>query len=126
MQNTHSHTELDTVPPQPAWKCPLGKFRSSILHGAYQMHRFTRCIGIQPDISSWQNGAVQFAVADLSDETQSVKCSHVPRTDFELCILDMFNLLSVPSTCAISGASTSTSWTCSRCVPSSRHREKHR
>ncbi len=42
MQNTHSHTELDTVPPAPAWTCPLWKFRSSLLHGAYQMHRFRR------------------------------------------------------------------------------------
>ena len=42
VQNTHSHTELDTVPPPPAWKCPLGKFRCHILHGAYQMHRFRR------------------------------------------------------------------------------------
>ena len=42
MQNTHSHTELDTVPPPPACKCPLGKFRSSLLHGACQMHRFGR------------------------------------------------------------------------------------
>ena len=42
MQNTYSHTELDTVPPPPAWKCPLGKFRSGIMHGAYQMHRFRR------------------------------------------------------------------------------------
>ena len=35
MQNTHSHTQLDTLPPPPARKCPLGKFRSSILHGAH-------------------------------------------------------------------------------------------
>ena len=25
--------------PSPAWKCPPGKFRSSLLHGAYQMNR---------------------------------------------------------------------------------------
>ena len=36
-------------------------------------------------------------MADLSDETQRVKSSHLPRTDFELCILDMFNMLGVPS-----------------------------
>ena len=42
MQHTHSPTELDTMPPPPAWKCPLGKFRSSLLHGACQMHRFRR------------------------------------------------------------------------------------
>ena len=73
----------------------------------------TRYIGledIRPDLGSWQNGAVQLAIADLSEETQPVKSSHLPRTDFELCILDMFSVLSVPSTCAISGASTFTSW----------------
>ena len=42
MQNTHSHTELDTVPPPPTWKCHLGKFRSSLLHGVCQIHRFRR------------------------------------------------------------------------------------
>ena len=70
-----------------------------------------------------QNGAVQLVMADLSDEIQPFKISHLPRTDFELCILDMFNMLSVPSTCVTSGVSTSTSWTCSRCVPSTRHRK---
>ena len=40
VQNTRSNIELNTVPPMPARKCPLGKFRSSILHDAYQMHRF--------------------------------------------------------------------------------------
>ena len=32
-------------------------------------------------------------MADLSAETQPVKSSHLPRTDFEWCILDMFNML---------------------------------
>ena len=29
-------------------------------------------------------------MADLSDETQPVKIKNLPRTDFELCSLDMF------------------------------------
>ena len=46
-----------------------------------------------------QNGAVQLVMADLSDEIQPFTISHLPRTDFELGILDMFNMLSVSSTC---------------------------
>ena len=34
-----------------------------------------------------------FGMADLSDEIQLVKISHLSRTDFELCILDLFNML---------------------------------
>ena len=52
-----------------------------------------RCIGlddIQPDVGMVdQNGAVQLAMADLSDEIQPFKISDLPRTEFELCILDM-------------------------------------
>ena len=43
----------------------------------------TRCIGlddIQPDVGILQNGAVQLAIADLSDETQPVKSSHCWRS----------------------------------------------
>ena len=64
----------------------------------------TRRIGLadtQPDVGMVdQNGAVQLAKADSSDEIQPLKIRDLPRTDFELCILDMFNMLSVPSTCA--------------------------
>ena len=55
----------------------------------------TRCIGLddtQPDVGIVdQNGAVQLAMADLSDEIQPFKISDLPRTDFELCILNMVN-----------------------------------
>ena len=44
------HTELDTVSPPPAWECPPGKFPSSLLHGAYQMHRFRRHTTTKHDI----------------------------------------------------------------------------
>ena len=74
-----------------------------------------RCIGLDDNLVYVvdQNGAVQLAMADLSDEIQPFKISHLPRTDFELCILDLFNMFSVPWTCVTSGASASTSWACS-------------
>ena len=40
-----------------------------------------------------QNGAVQLAMADLSDEIQPVNISHLPRLDFELYIIDLFNMV---------------------------------
>ena len=55
----------------------------------------TRCIGLddtQPDAGIFdQNGAVQLAMTDLSDEILPFKISDLSRTDFELCIIDMFN-----------------------------------
>ena len=92
MQNTHSHTELDTVPPPSPWKCHLGKFRSSLLYGAYQMHRFRRpttwcrlLTRTEPFNSPWQTCT--------SNEIQPFKSSHLPRTDFELCILDTIRFM---------------------------------
>ena len=58
MQNTHSHTQLDTLPPPPARKCPLGKFRSSILHGAHGrtgQHPFG---GPNPVLPEWRTQIV--------------------------------------------------------------------
>ena len=46
-----------------------------------------------------QTGAVQLAMADLSDEIHPFKISHLPRTDFELCILYIYSVPST-STCA--------------------------
>ena len=66
-------------------------------------------------------------MADLSDEIlQPFKISHLPRTDFELCMLDLFNILSVGPTIDVCNL---------RCIdlhelemllmcPSTRHREK--
>ena len=64
-------------------KCPLRKFLISFASvlTTYNLMKVVNQI------------RAPFGMADQSDGIQLVKIGHLPRTDFELCILDLFNML---------------------------------